>query len=139
MQEFFNLASFFTSNLASVLKCTANAFSVHLAGMMNLILLFVSVLSSTTFIYGPLSRQIEPLIAYFLNYGASGVNKFFIDTASIFEKGLCPHRYDIPVRDNTATTAAAIQKQSQHRNLHRSTMSGLLWHAQCPTAPVEAA
>ena len=66
-QEPFNLVSFFPSNLASVLKRTADAFSVPLAGMMNLILFFASVLSSTTFICGPVSRQIEPLIAYFLN------------------------------------------------------------------------
>ena len=55
-----------------------------------------------------------------MNQVVTVLQKFSIDTASVFEKGLCLHRIDIPVRDNTATTAAAIQKQSLHRNLHRS-------------------
>ena len=73
--ESFDLALFFPANLSAVLTRTAEAFSVPLAGMLNMMLFFSSILASTTYISGPGGAQIEPLIAYFLNYGDSGINK----------------------------------------------------------------
>jgi hypothetical protein len=133
--EPFDVALFFPANLSAVLTRTAEAFSVPLAGMLNLMLFFSSILASTTYISGPGGAKIEPLIAYFLNYGDSGINKtglskifeyllhevttvlrkFSLHTSMLFEKGFSIHRLDLPIRDCTATPAAAIQKQSKNR------------------------
>ena len=135
----FDLALFFPSNLSAVLTRTAEAFSVPFAGMLNLMLFFSSILASTTYISGPGGAQIEPLIAYFLNFGDSGINKtglskifeylllevttvlrkFSLHTSTLFEKGLSIHRHDLPIRDCSGTPAAAIQKQSRNRVLVR--------------------
>ena len=137
--ESFDLALFFPANLSAVLTRTAEAFSVPLAGMLNMMLFFSSILASTTYISGPGGAQIEPLIAYFLNYGDSGINKtglskifeylllevttvlrkFSLHTSTLFEKGLSVHRHDLPIRDCSGTPAAAIQKQSRNRVLVR--------------------
>ena len=64
----FDLALFFPSNLSAGLTRTAEAFSVPLAGMLNMMLFFSSILASTTYISGPGGAQIEPLIAYFSQF-----------------------------------------------------------------------
>jgi hypothetical protein len=83
MQKPFNLACFFRQTLLLFSNAHCGCIQCAPCGHdgFDPVFCFESVLSSTTFICGSVSSQIEPLIAYFLNYGVSGINK--IDQAKI--------------------------------------------------------
>ena len=135
-----DLSLVFNQDIALLLQRSADAFSVPTAGMLSLVLFQASTLSPRAYTSSPDGGQLEPNILYLLNVGDSGINKTGLfkmnswltrkittvvkniagDSDVLFEKGMSLPQVDIPVEDNSATTAAFILKHSQHRNIYRN-------------------
>lgn len=129
----------FPDNLVPVLERYAEAFSVPRQGLVTLIFHLASIYSPRVYVSSPGGGRIDPLIEYFFNQGPSGINKtgifnilqplvnkindvfrgLHMKTDILFDKGFQICLSELPVLDSTATPAAAIQKQSKHRNLMR--------------------
>ena len=123
--------------LAIVLKRLADAKSIPYAAMISGFLALVCAFSPTAWCSG-VHGNVEPLILFIKNMGASGINKtgatnYFNylfntvrkalvalsqDSTLCIENGVRVASNMIPVLDTTATQAALIQMQSRFSNVY---------------------
>jgi len=126
-------------SLAKTLDQLANALSVPRAGLLPVLLTLAATFSDTSYGIGP-SGKMEAVQLFLPVVGSSGTNKSGLEQLLLytlrkvvaallhisknpellFKEQVMVAPGSVPVEDHTATPAAALQKQSQNRNVLRA-------------------